>query len=95
MRERHCPAEVFRDAQRTSSRPNLNKRTAKLIGTRFTLTEEVDGEARVQLGDTFWKVRAGERLPAGCEVEVVGADDMTLELAARKEATAPASSANT
>ena len=72
--------KVFRDVQ--DEHPDeLNQRAASLIGHEFELTDPLpDGESRIQIGDTFWKVRCETSLAPGTRVRVIGADAMSLEV---------------
>lgn len=68
----------FRDRDRQSDQPTLNKRTAQLVGRMVTLQQPViGGTGRVQIADAYWDV-TGPDLPAGAAVRIVGADGMTL-----------------
>lgn len=73
----------FRAEKTPDERPELNNRTMQLIGRRLVLAEDIEFEGRVQIGDTFWKVRSSESLKAGDNVEVIGADASTLEIEKR------------
>lgn len=74
--------KVFRDEQ--DQRPDqLNHRAATLVGHEFDLVEALpQGESRLQIGDTFWKVRTDTSFAAGTRVKVVAADAMSLLVAA-------------
>jgi len=62
-----------------TDQPNLNNRAAQLIGKRYTLKEAiVNGQGRIQISDTFWKVSCDKDLVATTQVEVTGVDSMTL-----------------
>jgi membrane protein implicated in regulation of membrane protease activity len=68
----------FRNREKPSDQPALNRRTAALVGRVVPLERGiVDGRGRVQIADAFWEV-AGPELPAGTQVRVTGADGMTL-----------------
>lgn len=63
-----------------SDQPNLNERANQYIGRLYSLDAAiVNGAGKVRVGDTVWKV-AGEDLPAGCQVKVVGVEGMTLRV---------------
>ncbi|MEI8296167.1 MAG: NfeD family protein [Alphaproteobacteria bacterium] len=63
-------------AQSTS--PNLNRRTATLIGKTFVLDNPiVDGHGRLKIGDSVWSIE-GPDLPAGTHVRVTAAVGNTL-----------------
>ncbi|MGQ4274659.1 NfeD family protein [Terrihabitans sp. B22-R8] len=60
----------------------LNKRTDRLIGRTATLSEAiVNGRGRVSIEDGWWSV-AGPDLPAGTQVEIVGAKASVLDVRA-------------
>ena len=66
------------------ARPLLNKRAQRLIGHQFKLEEDIElGEGKVQIGDTFWQVKASEPLRKGTLVEVVDTHRMALVIAAK------------
>jgi hypothetical protein len=68
----------FRDRDRKTDQPALNRRTAALIGRVVTLERAIErGRGRVQIADAYWEV-AGPDLPAGTPVRVVGSEGMTL-----------------
>ena len=71
----------FKAFNQQTDAPNLNNRTARLIGTRFQLAETVRGQGSVQLGDTRWKVTCEGAIEAGSQVQVTGSDGMTLMIA--------------
>lgn len=59
-------------------------RTEALIGRRGQLVEAIDpvvGTGRVNVGGGDWAARSGVPVPAGSEVEVVGADGIVLLVA--------------
>jgi len=69
---------VFRDEQAANPDP-LNHRAESLIGTEFELAEDLpNGNGRVQIGDTFWRVHADGTLAKGARVRVIDADTMHL-----------------
>jgi len=70
----------FRADEQESERPELNHRTAQFIGRKLTLKDDIDFEGRVQIGDTFWKVRSDENIPAGSAVEVDSVDETSLHI---------------
>lgn len=70
----------FRDRDRKSDQPALNRRTAALVGRVVVLERGIErGHGRVQIADAYWDV-AGPELPAGASVRIVGADGMTLQV---------------
>ncbi|HET7125797.1 MAG TPA: NfeD family protein [Lysobacter sp.] len=72
----------FRNREKPSDQPTLNRRAAALVGRVVPLERGiVDGRGRVQIADAFWEV-AGPELPAGTNVRVTGADGMTLTVEA-------------
>jgi membrane protein implicated in regulation of membrane protease activity len=70
----------FRADQQASDRPELNHRTAQLVGRKLVLENDISFEGRVQIGDTFWKVVSESPLKAGEHIEVVSADATTLTI---------------
>ena len=75
---------VFRDAQKAEGRSLLNRRASRLIGHQFELDTDVSmGVAKVQIGDTLWKVRSDAPLTRGTLVEVIDAKQMSLVIAAK------------
>ena len=76
---------LFRDAQKHQGRPLLNKRAKRLIGHQFKLEDDIDlGHAKIQIGDTLWRVKADSILAKDTVVEVVDAKRMTLIIAAKQ-----------
>lgn len=75
--------KVFRRFNSRSDDPRLNDRAAQMIGRRLTLDSDIDnGQGRVQIGDTFWKVSADQALTAGTPVEVYDSVGMVLKIRA-------------
>jgi membrane protein implicated in regulation of membrane protease activity len=70
----------FRAEQQASDRPELNHRTAQLVGRKLVLDKDIPFEGRIQIGDTFWKVVTDTPLNNGEHVEVISADATTLTL---------------
>jgi len=57
----------------------INNRAAQLVGRTLTLEHNVEnGQGKLQIGDTFWKVAAQQDLKAGTLVEIHGAEGMVL-----------------
>ncbi len=60
--------------------PELNLRSAQLIGRVFTLVEPIEGGlGKIRCDDTLWQVE-GPELPAGCAVRVLSAKGMRLTI---------------
>lgn len=70
--------KFFKKFNQQSDRPELNNRVAQLIGHRMTLSTAIDFQGRVQIGDTFWKVKSDTSLAPGTQVEVTDAKVDTL-----------------
>ena len=71
----------FANFNENSDQPNLNNRAALHIGKRIQLKEPViNGEGRVQIGDTFWKIKSPDLIDIDIEhhVEVTNTEGMTL-----------------
>ncbi|MBA0182003.1 NfeD family protein [Pectobacterium carotovorum] len=69
--------------KRTLSRPQsmLNQRGQQMVGLRTTLTDPViNGFGRVNIGDSSWRVKSEQDLPAGTHVEVIAIDGITLHV---------------
>lgn len=75
---------LFRGQQQASDRPELNHRTAQLVGRKMVLEKDILFEGRIQIGDTFWKVVSDENLSAGDHVEVISADATVLKISKLK-----------
>jgi inner membrane protein len=68
---------IRRNSQPTEE-PYLNQRHLQYVGRVLTLSEPiVNGDGRVRVDDSTWKVR-GIELPAGTVVRVVDADSAVL-----------------
>ena len=73
--------KYFRKHNEHNDHPELNNRAAQLIGRIFMLDQDLpDCQGRIQLGDTFWKVRSEEPLLKNMKVIVSDVDGMTLLL---------------
>jgi membrane protein implicated in regulation of membrane protease activity len=60
--------------------PNLNRRGEQYVDRLITLDEPiVNRVGKIRLDDTSWKV-AGQDLPAGARVRVVGVDGVVLQV---------------
>lgn len=76
--------QLFRDAEAKPARPLLNKRAKRLVGHQFKLEDDIElGTAKVQIGDTVWKVESEKPLSKGTLVEVIDTHRMSLKIAAR------------
>ena len=74
--------KFFRDKERPSDQPLLNRRGEQLVGQVFVLDQAiVDGRGRMKIGDAFWTAE-GEDLPGGARVRVVSANNMSLQVRA-------------
>ncbi len=70
----------FRQRDRHSDQPRLNRRAYQLIGRVVVLDQGIaNGIGRARIDDAFWVV-AGVDLPAGSAVRVVAVDGMTLKV---------------
>ena len=66
--------------EQKSDHPELNKRGEQYIGQVFEVKTEIkDGVGKVKIGDSEWRA-AGENVPAGSKVKVVGVDGATLKV---------------
>ncbi|MET0338661.1 MAG: NfeD family protein [Caulobacter sp.] len=61
-----------------SADPNLNDRTARLIGEIVTVVEAIEGnQGRVKVGDSVWTAR-GADAPVGARLRVIRAEATIL-----------------
>lgn len=76
----------FASFNEETDQPALNKRAALHIGKKVSLMEDTsNGMGRVQIGDTFWKVKCNKDLSTGELVTITDADGMTLIATADEE----------
>ena len=69
---------LARFAQTTSDHPNLNRRTAQLLGRILIVAEAIEGgRGKVRVGDTLW-LAEGPNTPEGGRVSVIGSDGTAL-----------------
>jgi len=69
----------FANFNENTDQPNLNNRAAQHIGKRYTLKEAIiNGQGKIQVGDTFWKISCDDDLAASTKIEVTAVDSMTL-----------------
>ena len=55
--------------------PLLNKRGAQYIGRTFTLIEAIEnGQGKIKVDDSLWKVRGEEDCPLNTKVKVIAVD---------------------
>ena len=70
----------FRERQRASDQPTLNRRSEQFLGHVLVLESAIiNGTGRVRIGDAFWVV-SGPDLPIGSKVRVMAVDSMTLKV---------------
>ncbi|AJR00193.1 Putative activity regulator of membrane protease YbbK [Enterobacteriaceae bacterium bta3-1] len=63
----------------------LNQRSRQLIGARATLEAPiVNGNGRIRIGDSSWRVTCYQDLPTGTVVEVADVEGITLKVKAIK-----------
>jgi membrane protein implicated in regulation of membrane protease activity len=69
----------FANFNENTDQPNLNNRAALHIGKRYILKDAiVNGQGKIQAGDTFWKISCDDDLEASTTIEVTAIDGMTL-----------------
>ena len=70
----------FRKFNEKSDHSQLNQRASQLVGRVIILGEDVPlgGQGKVQVGDTFWKIKAATTLEQGTTVIIRSYDNMTL-----------------
>ncbi|WP_067865831.1 NfeD family protein [Neptuniibacter marinus] len=75
--------KFFRSQNTTDEAVNINNRAAQLIGRKLTLQADIDnGQGKIQIGDTLWKVEAEGELKAGTLIEVYASEGMVLHIRA-------------
>ncbi|MDO6594878.1 NfeD family protein [Neptuniibacter sp. 1_MG-2023] len=75
--------KFFRSQNTTDEAVNINNRAAQLIGRKLTLQADVDnGQGKIQIGDTLWKVEAEGDLKTGTLIEVYASEGMVLHIRA-------------
>ncbi len=73
--------KVFRRYNEQTDHPELNNRAVQMVGRVIVLEQPVsNGQGRIQIGDTFWKVCSETDLEAGTTVVISGCDGMVLQL---------------
>jgi membrane protein implicated in regulation of membrane protease activity len=70
----------FKASLQASDQPDLNHRKAHFVGRKLTLKTDIDFEGRIQIGDTFWKVKSDEPLKSGDIIEVMSVNTTTLTI---------------
>ena len=71
----------FRTFNEGTDQPMLNDRAAQLVGRKVKASEAiVNGQGKIQIDDTFWKVKCDGEVEAGGLVDIVGHDGMVLEV---------------
>lgn len=71
--------KYFRKSDDNDEAGLINNRAAQLIGRKLTLTSDIsNGQGRIQIGDTLWKVITEEDLPEGTLIEVHASEGMNL-----------------
>ncbi len=64
-----------------TDQPMLNKRGQQYVGRTFTLKEAiVNGQGKIRVDDTTWKIEGEEDLPAGTKIRVTGVDGTILKV---------------
>ena len=66
-----------------SVEPNLNQRGKQYVGRNFTLEQPVvNGQGKIKVDDSTWKIEAKEDFEAGTKVIVTAADGTILKVEA-------------
>ena len=79
--------KVWRPGAEPTDEPTLNRRGQQYVGRIVSLAESIrGGRGRARIGDSLWLV-AGDDMPVGTEVRVVGVEGTVLQVA-RLEAAA-------
>ncbi len=77
--------KIFKQFNLKSDSPKLNDRAAQLVGRQFTLEKSVEGQEKIQIGDTFWTVESDCNISSGSSVRVINTRGMTLVIEALNE----------
>ncbi len=71
--------KVFKQFNNKTDNAQLNDRAGTLVGRKFVLEESLpSGEGKIQVGDTFWRVRASGPLEEKTNIKVVATEGMIL-----------------
>ncbi|WOG25395.1 NfeD family protein [Endozoicomonas sp. 8E] len=71
--------KFFRRVNEKSDHPQLNQRSAQLIGLVLVLENDLPGgQGKIRVGDTLWSVKAPGDFEKGCSVIVTGTEGMIL-----------------
>ncbi|MEO5573370.1 MAG: NfeD family protein [Gammaproteobacteria bacterium] len=63
-----------------SDQPKLNRRGEQYVGRIVTLKEGIiNGQGKIQVDDSTWKI-IGEDCPPGTRVQVIGVDNVILQV---------------
>ena len=63
--------------------PTLNRRGEQYVGRHFTLEEAiVNGQGKIRVDDSTWKIEGPEDLPAGSQVQVIAVAGTVLKVEA-------------
>lgn len=75
-------SRVFKNEDQDSAETvNINNRAAQLIGREITLEKALsEGQNKLQIGDTLWKVESTQSFNSGEKIKVIAADGMTLKI---------------
>jgi membrane protein implicated in regulation of membrane protease activity len=73
--------KYFKEFNNRSDHGPLNQRAASLIGRELVVEHDLTGgQGRIQIGDTFWKVKFEGQIDKGTRIKVVDADSMSLQI---------------
>lgn len=76
--------KAFKKTQDSMGDATMNNRAARYVGRTATLTEAIDnGYGKIQLEDSFWRVKADTDLPLGTVVEIIEAKGVILKVTAK------------
>lgn len=76
--------KAFKKTQDTMGDARMNNRAERYIGQTATLIEPIEnGQGKIKIEDSLWKVRCNDKLAAGTQVEIIGADGVLLDVKAK------------
>jgi membrane protein implicated in regulation of membrane protease activity len=73
--------KFFKPSEQATDQPSLNRRGEQYVGRIFTLVEPIEnGDGKIVVDDSTWRIRGIDDLPAGSRVKVISADGVLLNV---------------
>ncbi|MCK5893326.1 MAG: NfeD family protein [Endozoicomonadaceae bacterium] len=74
--------KIFQRYNEQTDHPELNNRAIQMVGRVIVLEQPIlNGQGKIQIGDTLWQVRSDVELDAGTTVVINGCEGIVLLLA--------------